>query len=356
MPIKVAPFQNEHLAQAAELLAWRHRRDRQSIPELPLRFEDSLTTAKAIEAALQRTHARGFAALHDGRLAAYLIGDMLIDNLWGRSGWVRTAGWAYDPDMGIEAVRDLYAALGAHWVDYGIFFHFALVPVSDPALIHAWFSLSFGIEQIHALVDLAAIDPDSPTIPPGIDIRKAGPEDRGRLAEMSDVIWKTQVKSPVWGVMMPETIRENEEGWAELVDEADTAVWLAFVEGKSVAVQGYWPAEQADDNLLIPENCVRMSAAGTREGARGKGISTVLTKHGLAQARAAGYRFCETDWRSTNLLTSRFWPRLGFRPAVYRLVRRIDARIAWARGDVSQAAPPDSARNAATGHFSNTVI
>jgi hypothetical protein len=37
-----------------------------------------------------------------------------------------------------------------------------------------------------------------------------------------------------------------------------------------------------------------------------------------------------TDWRVTNLLSSRFWPRQGFRPVVYRLTRRIDARVAWA--------------------------
>jgi ribosomal protein S18 acetylase RimI-like enzyme len=60
-----------------------------------------------------------------------------------------------------------------------------------------------------------------------------------------------------------------------------------------------------------------------------KGIGTLLTRTGLAQARASGYRFCETDWRSTNLVSSRFWLKQGFRPVAYRLVRRIDPRIAW---------------------------
>ncbi len=50
----------------------------------------------------------------------------------------------------------------------------------------------------------------------------------------------------------------------------------------------------------------------------------------VAQAHAAGYRFCETDWRGTNLLASRFWPRRGFFPAAYCLVRRVDPRMAWA--------------------------
>ena len=127
----------------------------------------------------------------------------------------------------------------------------------------------------------------------------------------------------------------------ELVILGDGAEWIwnlvkanfpNAVQINVVGVQGYWPPESAGDYLLVPDNCVHMSVAGTRVEARGRGIGTLLTKVGLAQARAAGYRFCETDWRSTNLLASRFWPRRGFRPAAYRLVRRVDERIAWAHG------------------------
>jgi ribosomal protein S18 acetylase RimI-like enzyme len=334
--VQVIPFDDGLLSQAGELLARRHRRDRVVLPGLPARFEDPDVAREAIKATLQRKQAGGFAALEDGRLVAYLIGDMVVDNLWGRSGWVRTPGCAHAPDVGVGIIRDLYAALGARWVGYGIFFHFVLVPVADPVLVQAWFSLSFGIEQVHALIDLGAINRASPSVPSEIEIRRAGARDRQHLAEMSDVIWKTQVQAPVWGVMMPETVGENVEGWGELVDQADVTVWLALMEGRVVGVQGYWPAERADDNLLIPEECAHMSVAGTREEARGRGIGTLLTNHGLAQARLAGYRFCETDWRSTNLLASRFWPRRGFRPVAYRLVRRIDQRIAWADGSVPE--------------------
>jgi ribosomal protein S18 acetylase RimI-like enzyme len=334
--VRIVPFTDGLLPQAGELLARRHQRDRAILPGLPARFEGPAVAHKAIKAALRRKQAGGFAALEDGRLVAYLVGDMVIDNLWGRSGWVRTPGCARAPDVSVEIIRDLYAALGARWVGYGVFFHFALVPVADPALIQAWFSLSFGIEQVHALTDLETVAHALPFVPPEIEIRKAGAEDRQHLVEMSDVIWKTQVRAPVWGVMMPETVSENVEGWGELVDKADVTVWLALAGGRVAGVQGYWPADQADDNLIIPEECAHMSVAGTREGMRGRGIGTLLTNHGLIQARAAGYRFCETDWRSTNLLASRFWPRQGFRPVAYRLVRRIDQRIAWADGSVPE--------------------
>src|SRR4030067_1257103 len=149
MSMHIIPFHNEWLSQAGELLARRHRSDRAALPELPCRFEAPEVARAAIEAALKRKHASGFAALDGGRLVAYLIGDLLIDEVWGRSAWVRTPGCAYDPDDGGEIVRDLYAALGARWVSHGIFSHFVLVPITDPSLIHVWFSLSFGIEQIH---------------------------------------------------------------------------------------------------------------------------------------------------------------------------------------------------------------
>ncbi len=336
MSVRIVPFSEAMLPQAGELLSRRHARDRVSLPVLPARFAEQITATGAVQTSLRRENARGFAALDHGSLVAYLIGDLLIDDLWGRSGWVRPAGCAYDPDAGVEVVRDLYAALGECWVGYGVFAHFALIPVSDPALLHAWFSLSFGIEQVHALADLAVIKPAPLQVPDGLEIGLAGQEDREAITAMSDVIWRAQVQAPTWAPIPPEAIRETTKGWAELLDEPDVTLWLAKLRGRVVGIQGYWPSDAAlgasGDNLNIPEGCVHMSVAGTHEAERGKGISTLLTSQGLAHAQSVGYRVCDTDWRSANLLASRFWPRQGFRPVMYRLVRRVDSRIAWANG------------------------
>jgi GNAT superfamily N-acetyltransferase len=331
MAIQIIPFQNEILSQAGELLAQQHQRLRKTQPELPVHFEDPAAAQKAVEAEFSRKDASGFAALEQGRLVAYLIGDRVIDNMWGRSGWVRPAGCAYVPEAGIEPVRDLYAALGVQWVGYGVFTHFVVAPAADSTLLQAWFSLSFGIEQVHALANLKTMDLSAPNLPAQIEIRKAGVQDRHILAEFSDVVWRRQIEAPVWAIQLPERVKENREGWAELVNDTDSAVWLAFEQDKAVGVQVYWPT---NESLLVPEGCIHLSVAGTRESARGKGIGALLTRYGLAQACAEGHCFCETDWRSTNLLASRFWPRQGFCPVAYRLVRRIDSRIAWARGDM----------------------
>lgn len=332
MQIEIIPFVSALLPQAGVLLAQRQQRTRATFPPLPTRFAEPAVAAQAISAALQRAHAQGFAAMRNGRLVAYLIGDLVIDSVWGRSGWVRAAGCAYDQAVDVEAVRDLYAALGAHWVSYGVFLHVALLPVSDAALLQAWFSLSFGIEQVHGIADLAAAELAQPAMPSGLTIRQAVPADRHHLRAMADVIWQTQVKAPVWGVMLPEQLATQADGWAELVDDPEATVWLALQDEEIVGLQGYWPAEESLNQLHIPARCTHLSVAGTRSIARGQGIGTRLTTYALAQARAAGYQFCEADWRSTNLLAARFWPRRGFQPVVYRLTRRIDQRIVWANG------------------------
>ena len=48
-----------------------------------------------------------------------------------------------------------------------------------------------------------------------------------------------------------------------------------------------------------------------------------MTEASLAWAAQAGYMSMGTDWRVTNLLASRFWPRRGFRTTFLRLYRHI---------------------------------
>lgn len=339
MNIDVVSFQDQHIEEAGALLAERHRRDRLSLPELPARFMDPAVAAAAVASAWQRAGGDGVAALRAGKLVGYMLGQRVIDETWGRSAWVRPAGCALAPDEDAELMRSLYATLAAPWVDQGVFTHFAVLPVAGPALIHAWFSLSFGIEQVHALADLTQLDLAPALSVPGLEIRRAGPQDRQTLGDFSDIIWRHQVQAPVWGIMLPEVVAEQRNGWAELVDDANVTVWLALLDGEPVGCQCYWPAEPGDDDLLTPEGCCELSVAGTRPHLRGRGVGRALTRHGLAHAREAGYRLCLADWRSTNLLAARFWPRQGFRPVAYRLARRVDQRIAWANPSARHPSP-----------------
>jgi GNAT superfamily N-acetyltransferase len=327
---EILPFNASMLPEAGALFALRHQRLRATHPELPVAFEAPDAARPVVEAAWKREQADGVAAVRDGRLLGYLIGRLVIDPLWGRTAWVRFAGCALAPDQDPEIVRDLYAALGEKWVAWGCFAHFALMPAADPALLDRWFALSFGIEQVHAIADLEAPNLSPRPDPPGVTIRPATPEDRGHLEELSDVIWRHLVGPPVWGIHLPERDPGERVEWGDLVEDPKMRLWLAFCDGRLAGVQGYdW--EEADRlDPLLPERCAGHAVAGTREWARGRGIARALWRHAAAHARSAGWRYCKTDWRSTNLTASRVWPRLGFRPVAYRLVRRIDPRIAWA--------------------------
>ncbi|MFN8484020.1 MAG: GNAT family N-acetyltransferase [Anaerolineae bacterium] len=332
MRLEIVPFEEAMLPDAGRLLALRHRRDRAALPLLPDRFEDATVAETAVRAVLDRPMAQGFAAVRGGRLVGYILGDMVIAEIWGRSGWVRLPGFATAPEEDVDIVRDLYAALGERWVDFGCFSHYAVVPTADPALRHAWHSLTFGIQQVYALNPLDSLAGADAALPAGVEIRLAEPDDRALLADFSDIIWRHQAQAPVWGMMLPETVQDQRDGWAELVDEPGWRVWLAFYNGQPVGIQGYHPEEEGDDALLIPAACAALSVAGTREGQRGRGIGRAMTQRGLAALREAGFRVCLADWRSTNLLSSRFFPRQGFVSVAYRLNRMVDSRIAWARG------------------------
>ena len=282
MTIEIVPLSDDWLEPAAALLAQQHQRNREAQPLLPGRFAAPDVARRAIEAVRGRAHARGWCALDGGRLVAYLVGDMELAPIWGRAGWVRLAGCAYDAAYGAEPVRDLYAVLGDHWLHQGVYFHFALAPIADASLVHAWFSLSFGVEQIHALMDLETLPAMLPPLPQGVEIRRIDAGDRDALGALSDLIWRHQTTAPVWAIKLPEQVEESRRGWSELVDDQEATVWVATVNGVVMGMQGYWPAEPSDDDMAIPDLCIELSVAATRPEARGRGIATLPDPYRIA--------------------------------------------------------------------------
>ncbi|MEX2080946.1 MAG: GNAT family N-acetyltransferase, partial [Dehalococcoidia bacterium] len=66
--------------------------------------------------------------------------------------------------------------------------------------------------------------------------------------------------------------------------------------------------------------------------ARGGGIGKALLSHSKAWAREQGYSWCVLHFASANPSGGPFWLGQGFIPCEYTMVRRIDDRVAWARG------------------------
>ena len=93
MKPELIPFTKELLADAGKLLAQRHKRNHTLLPELPTRLEDASVARKAIENPWSKKTAGGFAALRDGKLVAYLIGETMTQS-WGRCRYVYLPGYA----------------------------------------------------------------------------------------------------------------------------------------------------------------------------------------------------------------------------------------------------------------------
>jgi GNAT superfamily N-acetyltransferase len=97
------------------------------------------------------------------------------------------------------------------------------------------------------------------------------------------------------------------------------------VDGRVVGNFVVVPAEVSSMHagLARPDHAAFLGFAITAPEARGSGAGVALTEASFAWARARGYETMVTDWRVTNLLSSRFWPRRGFRPTFLRLYRSI---------------------------------
>ncbi len=322
------PFSSTHIGAAAELLAARHRHDRQVAPDLPNRHERPVVAQAAI-AALFDTGATGVIAIEKGRPVGYLLGSPAVSVLMGRGVWFQPAGHAVAAGQSYDLYRDLYAAAAQQFVDHGCFVHYVVIP-AQAALVDIWCSLGFGHQQAHALRALG----DSGAAPAvsGVEIRRGTAADREALVTVSHLTGEHMVAPPTFAPLPPEALVERQAGYGEVAGDKEAVVWLAFHEQKIAGFQIYYPVEVGDSDLLAPPASIELAAAATIPALRGRGIGALLTHRGLAWARSENFRLCLTDWRIANLSADRFWRDQGFRPIYFRMSRRLDPNIAWARG------------------------
>ena len=328
MKTELIAFTKDLIPEASMLLAKRHQRNHQVFPCLPPRFEKPYVAAKALEALMDKKTTSGYAAMRDGKLVAYLMGDHTIEP-WGRCGWVRLAGSALAEGESVASLQDLYVLLGDDWVNRGVFIHHTYLSAADMDSVEAWFNLDFGKERIDAILDFSQIEIPEIWIPDGVQIRRAGPGDNEHLAGMSHIIFRELAKPPYWHPTPPEVWDELREDWAEIADDTTMTAWLAIEDGQALGMLGFYEQEQGDTDMLATPKMSNLTVAATREEARGRGIATALTWTGLAHYKQNGDETCITNWISPNLAASRFWPRFGFKEVAYRLTKQINPMIAW---------------------------
>jgi GNAT superfamily N-acetyltransferase len=323
--VSIVELDESRLDEAAALLASRHGLHRAAEPLLPPAPAGDAGAAAALRDAFERPTRVGVAALDGGRLAAYALADWQADTLRGRSAWIRAPGWAGET----RHAGVLYAALAERLLAVGCFEHLVLVPALS-ALVDPWLELGFAHQQTHALRPLGATDRPG-LLPADVSIRIARPDDLDPLAAMGDLVGEHQARAPVYAPLLPEWTLERRAGYAELLADAVSTIFLAERAGVLLGFQIHVATDSRPGDLMTPRGCTELVLAATAPEARGTGVGRALTAHALAWAHEQGFTTCETDWRTANLLAAPFWRASGFRPTFYRLSRTIDPRALWAR-------------------------
>jgi len=262
-----------------------------------------------------------------GRGASVTMDVNYRQRLWGREAAaeaVRDVAPLVDVLVATaEDARDLYAATAARWVDEGRTRHYTLVPAADSALIDAWFRLGFGQQQAHAIREVPG--QTEVRIPDGVEIRKPTADEIDALIELDLALPRHQRSSPVFSDRPLPSDQEIRDEWADTMSGDEEEVLVGYRAGRPLACWSVVAAEVSSHfrNLALPDRTCYLAFASTVPEARGAGLGLALTDASLARAAERGYEVMVTDWRVTNLLASRFWPKRGFRTFLLRLYRSI---------------------------------
>ena len=315
--LEIRPFSAEFVASAGELLAERHRAHRGAERLLPERYEDAAAAAGEVEVLAASDAASGSVALRGGRVVGYLLGTRKDDELWGPNVWVEAAGHAVAE---AEDLRDLYGAAAERWFEEGRPRHYAMVPATERELVDAWWRSSFGLQHSLGIREV----PDVPW-PEGVRLAEEGDVDA--LVDLSPLISEHQVRSPVFGIVARPSETEEEARAGIVEDLAKPEIGDLVVERDGEIVGAFQTApvdlSSVHTGLARPDGAALLGWAATKPGVQGSGAGVVLTEATFAWAHEQGYSTIVTDWRVTNLLSSRFWPRRGFRETFLRLYRHV---------------------------------
>jgi GNAT superfamily N-acetyltransferase len=161
--------------------------------------------------------------------------------------------------------------------------------------------------------------------PPGVELRQADMSDLDIAVALDATLAEHQRLAPVFARNPPPSEEEIRAEWAETLSDPESACFIAQHAGRAAGMVAAHPGERSDRQrgLGIPGRSCILGFAATVPEARGAGVGIALTAAVFDWARSKGYAAIITDWRATNLLAARFWPRRGFRPAFLRLYRSI---------------------------------
>jgi ribosomal protein S18 acetylase RimI-like enzyme len=302
------PFSETHLDDAAELLERRHSLH---LAEEPLLRREPDFRAE-VEQAWRADGASGSVLVEDGRLRGYLVAE---PRTFAPVTWVvaDVAGFALDADA--ELTRDLYSHAATQWVEEGHMRHAVYLPASETEQIDAWFRLSFGASATTAARE---VEPES--FESEVSVRDGTPDDLEDAARLDRAMAESMAPAPSFSGLELQSQEATVEEWRDTWNDDQFKHFVAEADGQAVGHLVLWRGRKG---LRIPEGSIDLAAASTEPESRGTGAGRALTARAFTWAHEHGYDSMTTDWRMTNLLASRFWPKRGFRTTFLRMYRSI---------------------------------
>jgi ribosomal protein S18 acetylase RimI-like enzyme len=317
--VEVRPFVESDLSAAAALLAERHRAHRAVEPLLSPRFADPVVAESELRLVWESADASGAVGSRDGQVIGFLLGSPKSGAGWGPNIWVEAAGHATcEP----EAMRDIYAVAANPWMQEGRRAQYVLVPAHDKALVDAWFRLGFGLQHTHGVRGLPTA---AAIVPTGLIVREPTRADIPVMARLSQELRRHQSLAPTFSAVtvpsLEECLVEEEENFGD----PDFPTFVAERDGQVVgaAIGCVLDKASAHRGLAAPDRASYLGFAVVLPEARGIGAGRALGETVLGWSAESAFDCVVTDWRATNLLSSRTWTRLGFRESFLRLHRLV---------------------------------
>jgi GNAT superfamily N-acetyltransferase len=331
MSVTIEEFQTQHLPEAAQLLSLRWQAERKHSPELSPALENPQHAEELLKSALL-TNSPGVVARGETQVVGYMLGSRILPSPVGldanfyraRSVLVKYAWHAVAPGFS-EIYRDMYTALGKKWLAEGFLAHYIIVPASDKAARDVWSYLGFGTDMARALRD--TFPPPAP-LPGDRDLRQAVGAQIAEVMSLLERLERFHAQAPVYMPFLRETHSANQARVEALVNNHNSACFLAYEDKKPVGLQIYQPLAEG---MIAPLDTVSLHHAYTLPELRSDGVGTALLTRGLIWAIERGYQSCAVGWMTANGDAHQFWLKRGFKPYRYRMFRAIDERVLWGR-------------------------
>jgi GNAT superfamily N-acetyltransferase len=315
--LKIIPFREEHIEDAARLVSERYQRLRDQVPELPGRYADTSNLVPLLQGILKPGNP-AVAAIQGNQLVGFLTGWQMPDFRGKRS--------IYSPEWANAAVLDdsariyeaLYSRISGDWLAGKYSAHYLSLFPNDLQALGQWHWLGFGMFAVDGLRGLDPLQAGDT----GLHIRSAGVQDIDQVMALQDELWE-YIKSPPVFILSERYDRQYYEDWLQ---DPRKVVWLACSQDEALAFMRMGPAAEDVCTIIVDEQTTSIYAAFTRAPARREGVATALLAHALEYARACGYQRCAVPFEPMNPLGSRFWLKY-FQPVCYSFLRNIDERL-----------------------------